>query len=107
GGPIRQRQQSCRRPPSFPCSGRIPRRRLGSELGFERAHLLGGLRELAAKPAWLPDLKLVAETDERNRVADPRMGLQRLGQDHPPLAVHLQSLAGAVERRRELLALLR
>ena len=36
---------------------------------LERAHLLGGLRELALKPAGLPDLKLVAEADESDRLA--------------------------------------
>ena len=44
---------------------------------LERAHLLGGLRELAAETAGLPDLKLVTQTDERDRVGDPRMTLQR------------------------------
>ena len=42
---------------------------LGTQFGFERAHLLGGLRELALKPAGLPDLKLVAKADEGHRLA--------------------------------------
>src|SRR5262249_31280988 len=60
GGPVRQRQLSRRRPPSFPCSERVARRSLGTQLSVERAHLFGGLRELALETAGLPNLELVA-----------------------------------------------
>src|SRR5262249_1216531 len=96
----------CRCPPSFPCSVRTLRRYPGAKLLLERADLLGGLREFRAEAAGLPDLKLVAEAGERDRVRDSRMRLQRLGQGHPALAVDLQDLAGAVERRCKLFALL-
>ena len=84
GGPVRQRQPSRRRPPSFPCSKRVARRHLGTQLAFERAHLLGGLRELALETAGLPDLKLVTETDKRHRLGNSRMTLEVLAQHHAP-----------------------
>ena len=34
GGPVRQRQPSRRRPPSFPCSRRVARRHLGTQLAL-------------------------------------------------------------------------
>ena len=61
----------------------------------------------AAKAAGLPDLKFVTETDERHRVGDPRMGFEGLGELNAALAVDLQRLAGAIERQRKLLALIR
>ena len=69
--PIRQRQRGRRCPSSFPCSERFFRRHPGAQLLLDRAHRPGGLRELRAKAAGLPDLKFVAETDERHRVGDP------------------------------------
>ena len=59
------------------------------------------------KPAGLPDLKLVTETNERNCVDDAGVPLEALAQRHAALAVDLQRLAGAVERQREPLALFR
>src|SRR5262245_44675105 len=97
----------CRCSPSFPCSVRTFRRYPGAQLLLQRADLLGGLRELRAETTRLPDLKLVTEAGEGDLVLDVGMGLQRLGEDRPPLAIDLQHLARAVERRRELLALLR
>src|SRR3974390_3326737 len=105
GGLVRLRQQSRRCPPSFPCSKRIPRRRLGTKLSLEFAHLLGGLCELALEPAWLPDLKIVAETDKCRRLGNPSMTLQSVAQLHAPLAVDPERLAGTIERQSELLAL--
>ena len=67
----------------------------------------GGLRELAAKAAGLPDLEFVAETHKRHRIGNRRMGFQCLGELNTALAVDLQRLAGAVERQRKLLALVR
>ena len=83
-----------RAPPTWEPSSRL-----------ERAHLLGGLRELVLETAGFPDLKLVTETDERHRLGNARMTLQVLAQHHTPLAVDLQRLAGAVERESKLLAL--
>src|SRR6185437_6973045 len=89
----------------FPCSERVARRRLGTKLGLERAHLVGGLRELVLEPAGLPDLKLVAEADEGHRLGDTRMTFETVAQHDPPLAVDLERLAGAIECQGELLVL--
>src|SRR5262245_54536769 len=83
------------------------RRYPGAQLLLQRANLLGGLREFRAEASGLPDLKLVAKAGEGDLVLDAGMALQRLGEDRPALAVDLQHLARAVERSRELLALLR
>src|SRR5262245_66614139 len=83
------------------------RRYPGAQLLLQRANFLGGLREFRAEASGLPDLKLVAEAGEGDLVLDAGMALERIGEDRPPLAVDLQHLAGAVERRRELLGLLR
>src|SRR5262249_41111116 len=83
------------------------RRYPGAQLLFERANLLGGLREFGAKAVGLPDLKLVAETREGHGVGNSGMRLERLAQRHPALGVELEHLARAVERGRELLAFVR
>ena len=77
-GPVRQRHASAaaarhhsRAPSAFRAATWEPSSRL------ERADLLGGLRELRAKAARLPDLKLVTQTDEGDRVRDPGMALDR------------------------------
>src|SRR5262249_20414774 len=92
---------------SFPCSVRTFRRHPGAQLLLQRANLLGGLREFRAEASGLPDLKLVAETGEGDLVLDAGVALERIGEDRPPLAVDLQHLARAIERRRKLLALVR
>src|ERR1700704_5885395 len=83
------------------------RRSPGAQLLFERADLLGGLREFRAKAPRLPDLKLVAQADKGDLVLDAGVSFQRFGEDRPPLAVDLQHLARAIEGRRKLFALLR
>ena len=83
------------------------RRHAGAELPLERADFLGGLRKLRAETSRLPDLKLVAKAGERDGIRNSGMGLQGIREDHPPFPVDLQDFAGAVERRRKLLALLR
>src|SRR6187549_3799381 len=62
---------------------------------------------MRAKALWFPNLKLVPEPDERDGVRDRSVSLQFVAQDHPALAVHLQRLARAVERDRELFPFLR
>src|SRR6185312_11553385 len=80
---------------------------LGAQLRFERAHRCGGLRELVPETFGLPDLKLVTQPDENDRVRDPRVQLQTLAQLHPALAVDLQRLARPIERQGQPLPLLR
>src|SRR6516165_1563435 len=92
---------------TFPCSVRGLRRRPGAKLPLERADLLGGLDEFRAEASRLPDLKLVAKAGKGGLVRNARMCLERFGQHHPALAVHLEHLAGAEKRGRKLLALLR
>ena len=101
-GPVRQRQQvaaAARHHSRAPCASSAATREPSCFL--QRADLLGGLRELRAEASGLPDLKLVAEADEGDRVRDAGMRLQRVGEDHPALAVDLERLARAVERERE------
>ena len=51
-------------------------------------------------------LKFVSETDEDDCLHDSRMRFVRLAQDDTALAVDLERFAGAIERKRELLALI-
>ena len=78
----------------------------GTQLAFERAHLLGGLRELVLETAGLPDLKLVTETDKRHLLDNSRITLQVLAQHHTTLAVDFQRFAGPIQRQSKLLALI-
>ena len=57
-GPVRQRQQSHRCPPSFPCPERVFRRSLEARPSPQRARLHGGPRKPRAEPARLPDPKI-------------------------------------------------
>ena len=71
------------------------------------ANLRPCLRQVRRESVRLPDLELVPEPDEGDRVGDAGMALQALGEDRPALRIDLEDLARAVERRREPVALLR
>ena len=59
------------------------------------------------KPLRFPNLKLVTKPNERDLVGDAGVGLQFVAQHHSAFPIHLQGLARAVERHRELFPLLR
>src|SRR5262245_29763857 len=62
---------------------------------------------MRAKTLRFPDLKLVSKADEGCRLRDAGVGLQLIRQDHPPLAVDLQCLAGSIKRDQKFLARVR
>src|SRR5262249_1173365 len=62
---------------------------------------------MRAEAFRLPQLKLLTEADEHDRIGDAGMRLQSLRQHHPALAVDLERLARPVERDCELLPLVR
>ena len=91
----------------LPWRRRVRRHVSGTKLFSKIAQLASGLRKMREKTSRFPDLKFKSMPNESDLRGNARISFGAFTEDHTPLRINFQNLAGSNESRRKQITLLR